>query len=71
MEKIFACHLSFADNYLDPLLAMPILLGTVLAQKRYFLRLGENHSLSLFEITVLAIFFAAIFEFGLPHWFFL
>ncbi len=68
LEKIFDFHFQLADNFLDPLLAMPILLGLVLAQKRYFLRLGNEHRLSLFEITVIAIAFAFLFEYGLSNW---
>ena len=68
VEKIFDIHFSIADYYLDPLLAMPILLGLVLAQKRYFLRLGNEHRLSLFEVSVISVVFAFLFEYVLSHW---
>lgn len=52
-------NVSILDNYLDPLLVMPILLGLISLERRYFF---EQAQLSGFEITVITIVLALLFE---------
>ena len=73
-QKILAWQCPFLDSYLDPFLSMPILLGGVLWERRFFLsqyypvKEKEVYQFSLFEILLLSTFFALVFEVGFPYW---
>jgi len=73
-QKWLGWQLPFLDNYLDPFLSIPILLGAIVAERnlfiQHFLRPKERYiyKLSIFEIIVLSIFFALVFEEGFSHW---
>jgi len=69
VEKIMHWHLPIVDSYLDPLLSMPIILGIHLAERRVLFDEKKDFILPIFEVIVILVFFALIFEWGLPHWF--
>lgn len=73
-QKWLGWQLPFLDNYLDPFLSIPILLGAISAERnfilQYFLHPKKNviYQYSLFEIIILSLFFALLFEEGFPYW---
>ena len=66
IEKILNWHISIFDNYLDPLLSMPIILGIHLAERQYFFRENKDFKLPVFTILIICTFLAIIFEEGFP-----
>jgi len=73
-QKIVKWNWSFIDNYADPFLGIPILLGVLLQERKYILsryfkdQYNENYQLSVLEIIVATIFFTILFEEGFPRW---
>ena len=73
-QKIFKWNFSFIDNYADPFLGMPVLLGVILQERRYFLSAflkkseSKNYQFSATEVIVMTIFFAMLFEEGFSRW---
>lgn len=73
-QKIWLWSLPFIDNYLDPFLSIPILLGAILHERRflidkYFTNFkASNYHLSILEIIITTTFFAILFEEGFPRW---
>lgn len=69
VEKVFHWHFIFFDNYLDPFLSMPILLGIHLAERKILFQEKNTFTLPLFEVLLIGVFMMFIFEWGLPKWF--
>ena len=73
-QKAFGFDAGWIDNYLDPLLSMPILLGLLLQERQFIITkyFSQKHPttyrLSILEITIATLFFAIIFEEGFPKW---
>ena len=67
-ERVLLWPIPLFDNYLDSFLAMPIILGLHLAERRYFFRAGADYTLSYFEVIIVTVFLAIIFEEGFPLW---
>jgi len=75
-QKILHFKIPILDNWLDPFLSMPILLGLILMERRWFLKRysqGElksagEYKFSKLETTIAVLFFAIIFEFLFPKW---
>ena len=67
-QKLFSWNLVWIDSYLDPLLCMPILLGLILAERRFILRNNKVYTFSFFEILVITFILGIIFEEGFPTW---
>jgi hypothetical protein len=63
LEKIYHIHISLADQYLDPLLCMPILLGIWQLEQYHLYR----RHLNLFQIWSLTILLSILFEVGFPR----
>ena len=64
-ERILNSSLGVLDSFLDPLLCFPILLPILEFEwKRYYPVRGQ---LSLSELSMLTLIFAALFEFGFPR----
>lgn len=66
MQKML--DLSFApfDRYLDNLLAMPIILTLLLAERRWLFKRGNQYTLSLLEIAMATLFILMISEIIFP-----
>jgi len=63
------------DSYLDPLLSMPIFLGFVLAERRFFYKkikrngnYNNMYTFSIFETIIIILILTLIFEEGFPRW---
>lgn len=54
-----------ADAYLDPLLALPILLGLLLFERQMIFKIRR---LTLLEVCVVTVVLTLIFEEGFPRW---
>lgn len=65
LQKGFGIYLPFLHAYLDPFLAMPILLGVFDWERRW--RYGAA-PLKIWEVAVVTIFFSLLFECGFPRW---
>lgn len=75
-EKILGWRFIWADNYLDTLLCMPILLGLLLIERNYFKKKifsgqaqNNTYTFSFFEIIIITTTLSLIFEEGFPRWF--
>lgn len=56
----------FADNYLDNLLAPPILLTLLVAERRIIFKRGPGYTLSKAEVTMATLFLVVISEWLFP-----
>ena len=65
LQKGLGIHLPLLHAYLDPLLAMPIVLGLLDWERKW--RYGAP-PLQVWEIIVMTIGFSVLFEWGFPHW---
>lgn len=65
LQKGFGIHLFFLHAYLDPFLAMPLILGILDWERRW--RYGAA-PLRGWEIAVVAIGVSLLFECGFPRW---
>lgn len=68
IEKCFHIHFRVLDNYLDPLLAMPIILHSLLWEKRILFRKGLTYTFSSLHLILYFITFSIIFEYLFPKW---
>lgn len=66
VEKQFEIRFAFADNYLDNLLAIPILLTLLLVERRTLFRRGTNYRMTAAETMVATLFIAAVGEWLFP-----
>ncbi len=66
-EKIFAYHIPFLDNYLDPFLCTPIMLTFLLFERRVFFKQGNTFILSTLETIVATIAMIGISEVLFPY----
>jgi len=64
-QYVLHLDLGLIDDYLDPLLCIPILLGLWLTERRFFLR---HHRLTGLEIVIATAVLAVVFEEGFPLW---
>jgi hypothetical protein len=67
VEKIFAYHIPFFDNYLDPFLCTPVMLTFLLFERRVFFKQGDTFILSILEIIVATIAMICISEILFPY----
>jgi hypothetical protein len=65
IQYILGWSTPWVDAYLDPLLALPILLGLLLFERSLIFRV---HRLSLLEVCLVSIVLMLIFEEGFPRW---
>ncbi len=59
--------LLWVDNYLDPLLCMPILLTLLLAERRHLWGKGGQYCLTYKEIALAVVALSIIFEMVFPR----
>ena len=65
-QYFFKIRIWFADAYLDNLVAMPIILTLLHAERRYLFRRGASYRLSTLEIILATIYIAVISEVLFP-----
>ncbi len=69
-QKILGWNFPILDSYLDPLLCLPIFMGMMLAERRFFLKKGNYNKVytySTLETIVIAISLSIVFEEGFPR----
>ncbi|MBK7427215.1 MAG: hypothetical protein IPI60_09375 [Saprospiraceae bacterium] len=66
LQRGLLIHMSFADNYLDPSLFLPIVLGAYLQERRLILK-NNNHILDNFRVIGLSIILCVLVEFVFPY----
>ena len=67
-QKILQINIPFLDNWLDPFLSMPILLGAMLMERRWFFKNKKTYSFSFLETVIAVLFFSFVFEILFPKW---
>lgn len=72
-QKILSFKIPILDNWLDPFLSMPILLGLILVERRWFLNRTskgdfKSYKFSHLEIAIAVLFFAFVFEYIFPKY---
>jgi len=70
-QKILGWNIPILDSYLDPLLCLPIFMGMMLFERRFFLRKINNNKMytfSILETYLIAIVLSIVFEEGFPRW---
>ncbi len=74
IQKVLYYNIGLFDNYLDPFLSMPILLGLILQERQlvrsnfFSTKKSIKYRFSILDITIATVFFALIFEEGFPKW---
>ena len=68
LQKIFHISIPFLDNWLDPFLSIPILLGLILMERRWFYKNKKSYSFSILETVIAVLFFSFVFEILFPKW---
>ncbi|MCB0595720.1 MAG: hypothetical protein H6557_25985 [Lewinellaceae bacterium] len=63
-QKVLHLSIPWADNYLDPLLCMPILLGGYQMEQRWLL---GRQQLSFGEVMAITAFLSFVFEYLFPR----
>lgn len=66
-QKVLHISIPFADNYLDDLLCMPILLSLLLLERRW-LTGNKNRVFSALEVSIMVLVMSFIFEGLFPYW---
>lgn len=66
LQHLLKISLPLADRYLDNLLAMPIILSLLLAERRHLFRRGNSYQLSWLEIVLATLYVSAISEWLFP-----
>lgn len=70
-QKILGWNLPIIDSFLDPLLCLPIFMGIMLIERRFFLKRRKNNNVYTFsnlEVIIIATTLSIIFEEGFPRW---
>ena len=65
VQKGFGIDIPVVHEYIDPLLAMPILLGALLVEREMFF---GRPRLTVVEVVLYTIILACIFEYLFPRW---
>lgn len=67
LEKIFHLHHTWVDNYLDPLLCMPLFLSGLLLERRWLIYPKQEYHLPLLHIIAATILISLIAELLFPY----
>ena len=67
-ERIFHIHVAFLDNFLDPVLLMPITLHLLLWEKRMLFKRGVNYVFSPLELLLYFVLISIVCEYLFPRW---
>ncbi len=68
LQKGLGVPIPFIDNYLDPLLCMPIFLGFLWAERKILMRKHYWNRFSTSEVMVMTLVLSLIFEEVFPRW---
>lgn len=66
LQKLLHIPVPFVDLYLDNLLAMPIILTLLLAERRILFKRGRSYRLPLLDVVVATIYVVFIAEIVFP-----
>jgi hypothetical protein len=66
LQHLLKINIPLADAYLDNLLAMPVVLTLLLAERRHFFNKGISYQLPLLEIFLATAYVSAISEWLFP-----
>ncbi len=66
LQYLFRINLPLADAYLDNLVAMPIILTLLLAERRHIFRKGHSYQLPHLEIILATLYVSAVSEWLFP-----
>jgi hypothetical protein len=66
LQHLLKVKLPLADAYLDNLLAMPVILTLLVAERRHLFRKGADYRLSLLEVILATAYVSAISEWLFP-----
>jgi hypothetical protein len=70
-QKILGWDFAILDSYLDPLLCLPIFMGLMLVERRFFIKkikYKKVYTFPLLETLVIGITLSIVFEEGFPRW---
>lgn len=67
-ERILQWHWTWADSYLDSLLCMPILLGLLLFERRFWLK-DKNYCFPLLDTVIMVLLLSLLYEEGFTRMF--
>ena len=66
LQRLLGISMPLVDQYLDMLLAMPIILTLILAERRILFRRGESYFLPVLDVVIATIFIALVSEVIFP-----
>ena len=66
LQKGFNVSIPIIDQYLDSLLAMPIILTFLLAERQYLFKKGKQYRLPLLDVVLATLFIAFVSEVVFP-----
>ncbi len=67
LQKVLHIPMPLADQYLDNLLAPPILLTLLVVEKRLLFKRGSDYTLSVLEICMATVLIAVVSEYLFPY----
>lgn len=68
LQKLLEIRIPVIDNYLDPLLLMPMLLHLMLWERRILFKKDLQYVFSLSEVIILFIIVSFVVEYLFPRW---
>ncbi len=66
LQKVYGQHYPLIDNYLDNLLAMPVILSLFLAERIALFKKGKNYRLPPTDIIIATLYIILITEIFFP-----
>ncbi|WP_224996045.1 hypothetical protein [Cesiribacter sp. SM1] len=66
LQKGLGISFAYLDSYLDTLLAMPIVLTLLIAERRVLFRRGDNYRLTVLDVVVATFFIVVVSEVVFP-----
>ena len=66
LQKILSISLPFPDSYLDNIVAMPIILTLLLAERRWLFKKGSNYQIPVIDTVVATLYIIFISEVFFP-----
>jgi hypothetical protein len=67
LQKVLYISIPLADQYLDNLVAPPILLTLLVAEKRILFKRSQTYTLSVLEVCMATILIALVSEYLFPY----
>jgi hypothetical protein len=66
LQKVMDIHFERLDNYLDNLLAMPVILTLLLAERRWLFKKGDTYTLPALDIGITMLYVISTTEIVFP-----